>query len=129
MKALKVIINHNKELICGIENGVLSFTTTYINRREKREDDDTFHYHLGALDIKLNSHIEWSDGGLDIGDKIFIEMIKCQKKELSKLKTIKKINKLKDKKAKEKYVVTLAKELGWTITKNQPNKATHRSRR
>jgi|SRR5579863_2170887 len=118
MRAFEVHLNGKKLCVAGIgDDGVL---TTIVSYAARQGVADVFLQVGGLRTSPTKEHVRWVDQKpLSVGDEIQIKFIEAPSVDTPGASYEK--NPLETLKAKERYVLEAAKELGWTINKRQDN--------
>ena len=118
LKTLRIKINNNRPIICGVENGVTTFIATIITSK-KSKTKNSQSIQIGALDALNSKHLNWKSLSLKLGDKISITLQNSKSNELTPFDSESIIDNDNERFMKEKYVEKMALELGWKTVKKQ----------
>ena len=118
LKTLRIRINNNRPIICGVENGVTTFIATIITSK-KSKTKNSQSIQIGALDALNSKHLNWKSLSLKLGDKISITLQNSKSNELTPFDSESIIDNDNERFMKEKYVEKMALELGWKTVKKQ----------
>ncbi|HLY61406.1 MAG TPA: hypothetical protein VKV95_11705 [Terriglobia bacterium] len=117
MRAFRIDLNGKVLCHAGIGNeGVLTAIVRYVTKSSKvkgRSRDD-LGLDVGGLIGATQEHVNWRNIRLKVGDEVLVKVIEAV--TVDKPEWRHGIDPVKDLKARKRYVLEMAKELGWKVT-------------
>lgn len=120
MRAFEVHLNNARLCTAGIGNdGVLAIILRCVSGRDrlKGRDRDDMGLDIGGVVGPPKEYVRWRNVRLKVGDEVRVKVIKTEL--VDKPRKRYRPDVAKELRAKKGYVRQIAKELGWTITKQR----------